>query len=148
MNRVVSLCSGKLAMLSLALLCASCALKDDDRVPTFPVKGRVLVNGEPAKHAKVFFHPQDSDLQLFPHGQADSNGYFQLSTYMLNDGAPAGAYVVTIVWQDPPPPGSAPDAPEGPDRLKGRFADPRKASIRVHIAEGTNELDPFQLKLP
>ncbi|RMG33067.1 MAG: carboxypeptidase regulatory-like domain-containing protein [Planctomycetota bacterium] len=126
-------------------MCVACARSVPDRMPTFPVHGRVMVNGEPAQHATVFFHPTDPAIRLFPHGRTDSNGYFELSTYVLNDGAPAGDYTVTITWQDPPPAGSAPDAPEGPDKLHGLFANPRTSTIRVHVAPRDNELKPFQL---
>ena len=131
----------------VVLVCASCGTKDDGRVPVYPVTGQVLVNGKPANHAQVFFHPQDPSCKLFPHGRVDSDGSFQLSTYELNDGAPAGDYLVAIVWQDPPPPGSAPDAPEGPDRLKARYADSRKSKLQVQVAEEPNELDPFEIQI-
>lgn len=132
---------------SLMLVCASCGKKDDGRVPVYPVIGKVFVNGKPAKNAQVFFHPLESGVKLFPHGRVDSDGSFQLSTYELNDGAPAGDYLVTIVWQNPAPPGSAPDAPEGPDRLKGRYADVRKSKLHVHVEEKPNELKPFEIPI-
>lgn len=118
-----------------------------NRVPVYLVQGSVLVDGQPAEHARVFFHPEDKSQKLFPHGEVDEDGKFQLSTYELNDGAPAGSYRVTIVWQDPPPPGSAADAPRGPDKLDGVYADKSTTELRVDIDVQNNQLEPFKLSL-
>lgn len=136
-----------LAAVSVALACTSCGKSDDGRTPVYPVTGKVVVNGEPANNAQVFLHPQDASLKLFPHGRVDSDGSFQLSTYELNDGAPAGDYRVTIVWQDPAPPGSAPDAPQGPDRLKGNYRDVARSKLRAQVEEQANELEPFNIQI-
>ena len=135
------------ACIPVLLLAVSCSKPDDGHIPVFPVTGKVLVNGEPAPNARVIFHPLDPELKLFPLGDADAQGVFQLSTYMKDDGAPAGEYTVTIVWQDPPPPGSAADAPSGPDRLKGAYANIADSKLKVEITERPNELQPFELKI-
>lgn len=137
-----------LRLLSLVVLplCLSCSKTDDNRIPVYPVRGQVLVGGQPADNAQVVFHPLDPDQRLHPHGRVDADGEFQLSTYELNDGAPAGEYTVTITWSDPPPPGSAPDAPEGPDKLEGRFANPKTSPLRARVEANENELEPFHIE--
>lgn len=135
------------AACALLFASASCGKTDDGRVPVYTVKGHVFVNGQPASNAQVFFHPQDAKQKLFPHGRVDSDGSFQLATYELNDGAPAGDYSVTLIWSDAPPSGSAADAPEGPDRLNGQYADIREPRLQAHVAAEPNELAPFEIEI-
>ena len=61
-----------------------------DRQAVYPVRGQVFVQGKPAAGALVMFHPlNDADSQTErPHGQADQDGVFVLSTYGAHDGAP------------------------------------------------------------
>lgn len=135
-----------LMVIALAALCGSCGKPQGDRVPIYPVHGSVTVNGQPAANAMVVFHSQNPAVRLNPHGRAQADGSFQVSTYELNDGAPAGEYIVTVVWCDPPPPGSSSDAPEGPDKLKGRYVNPRNSKLRVTVQEATNNQPKFELQ--
>src|SRR5437870_3824723 len=87
-------------LLILALLCTSCA-KRNDRRTCYPVKGRVLVKGKPASGALVVFYPADRGAKSpSASGTADEEGWFSLSTYESDDGAPAGDYEVGITWGD------------------------------------------------
>jgi hypothetical protein len=126
----------------------------DGRPRAYPVTGQVRVAGQPALDAIVIFHPDASDEQrakLRPHGTVDANGQFELTTYVPSDGAPAGSYRVTVTW-----PGVDPNAgvdaqdpeyrPSGPDRLKGRYANPGKTPLRATITTDNNVLPPFELK--
>jgi len=73
--------------------------------------------------------------------QAD--GSFKLSTYGTEDGAPAGEYLVTVVW----PGGVLPDGREEPeDKLLGRYSTAARPAAKVTVREGTNDLDPIRLK--
>jgi hypothetical protein len=65
------------------------------------------------------------------------DGAFQLTTFNTNDGAPAGAYALTVTWASPPRPGYE---DEGPDRFGKRYADPRRPVRVVHITPGNNVL--------
>lgn len=144
MKRIVLLM--QMAAILAVLLCASCAKQQGERVPVYPVRGRVTVNGLPAENAEVGFYPLAEGQRLYPRGRVQADGSFQMSTYELNDGAPPGEYVVTIVWRDPPPPGSASDAPEGPDRLKNRFGNYQTSKLRAQVQAADNEQPPFDLK--
>ena len=127
-----------------ALLPCSC---DGGRKPAFPVHGKVLRQGKPAKGALVIFHPlDDPDPQAIkPNARVEGDGSFQLSTYKAGDGAPAGEYAVTFFW--PKPPASPVDHPYmGPDLLEDRYRDPKTSPWRVTIQERVNELPPFDLK--
>lgn len=116
-------------------------------MPVFPVQGTVLVQGEPAPGARVVFHSVDltEPSTLTPHGRVQPDGSFQLTTYESGDGAPSGEYAVTLFW--PEPPKSPVDDPDsGPDRLRGRYADPQKSTLRVQVSESDNQLEPFRLE--
>jgi hypothetical protein len=105
----------------------------------------VLVNDRPAARAHVILHPLDDPdpHAMRPHGDVGPDGRFQLTTYQSNDGAPAGQYAVTVVW---PTPARSPDDEEGADRLRGRYSDPKRTTLKVQVEAQSNELDPFRLK--
>lgn len=126
---------------------------DSNKVQTFPVRGKVLVDGKPAGNAKLVFHPvaRDERLQrLSPRATADEDGYFELKTYWSGDGAPIGEYTITASWRGPLPANAGSDdfsvtAYEAQqDRLKGRYDDPAKTPLRV-IIQGACELPPLEL---
>jgi hypothetical protein len=117
----------------------------DGRVTVYPTSGQVFVKGKPAEGAYIVFHPQDGGDSKVPRPYATTNaeGKFQLTTYELEDGAPAGNYKVSIVWR--PMPKSQLEA-EGPDRLGGKYSNPASSGLAVEIGkEPNNTLKPFQL---
>ncbi|HXG12727.1 MAG TPA: metallophosphoesterase [Gemmataceae bacterium] len=107
--------------------------------PVQPVRGRVLLDGKPIADAHVVFHEQKPGavrpLRLDAYTEAD--GTFVLTTYDRHDGAPAGEYVVTLVWQKPDP--TDPDK-LGPNLLPERYAKPATSPLRFTVKEGTNDL--------
>jgi hypothetical protein len=116
------------------------------RKTCYPVRGRVLVNGKPAKDLVVLFNPKEEEAErLAPNAQTDANGEFQLSTYVEQDGAPAGDYLVTFTWRERS--GLLKNQFDGPDRLKGRYGDPKKALFPVTIEKRPTELPEFRLEV-
>jgi hypothetical protein len=109
------------------------------------VSGNVYVNGQPAAGAKVECYAVNDPtlLPLRPHAITAKDGSFRLTTYKTGDGAPAGAYALTIKWPLPPKQGSDAD---GPDRLKGRYADPKRPARRIDVHAGDNDLETIELK--
>jgi hypothetical protein len=87
------------ALLPALLVVLGCG-KADERRPVFAVSGAVTYNGEPMAGAMISLHPLgDPDPRaLRSHATADKDGRFKLSTYLSEDGAPAGEYAVTIYW--------------------------------------------------
>ncbi len=67
-----------------------------DKVPLYPVEGSVRVAGQPASGARLMFHPEDGLATPVPFAVTGPDGQFQVTTYSLGDGAPAGDYVVTL----------------------------------------------------
>ena len=136
-------CSAFVCVAGTVLL-ASCA--GERREPVYAVGGKVLADGKPAEGALVMFHQVGADQKtaVKPSGRTGPDGTFRMSSYTANDGAPEGEYAVTIVWPTRPPP-NRPDAEDGPDRLKGRLADPKTSKWRVKVEKKPLELEPFKI---
>ncbi len=137
---------GLYTIFSLALWgIVGCGSAEQTTIPVYRTQGRLLTEkGEPAAGATVSFHPigRAEALPFVPHGQAGADGAFELTSYALGDGAPSGEYAVTITWRT----NSAEGDPIGPDRLKGKYADPKKPLAQVSVRAGENKLEPFHLK--
>ena len=104
--------------------------------------------GKPAGGALLIFHPQGdgADARAKPVGRVDERGDFTVTTYTAGDGAPPGAYVITVQW---PAPRKTPFGPEGKDRLQGRYGDPRTAALRFTVEErDDNEIPVIRLRGP
>jgi hypothetical protein len=125
------------------LLLTSCGQQRYEAVPLFPAKGSVLFRGEPASGVVVRLHPlaPPDPSTLFPAAKTGADGSFELTTYENNDGAPPGEYAVTIRWEEN-------TAVEGElvDRLKGRYANPKKSPWHIRVEKGLNELQPFHVQ--
>jgi hypothetical protein len=119
---------------------SSSGRQPEERLPVYPVRGQVFVNGLPAEGAFVVFHPEydpaDPDHPR-PRAKVRPDGSFALWTYETDDGAPAGTYVVTVVW--------APGEFEN-DRLGGLYADPARPRLTTVVLKRPNDLPPFRLE--
>jgi hypothetical protein len=122
-----------------------------DRKPCYPVRGEVFVGKGnrrvPATGAMVTFHPNDatSGDAPRPHGQVGEDGAFVVTTYVKDDGAPAGDYTITINWTPPRPlPPFKPKATG--DKLKGAYGDPKKGQISYSVeVRKDNTVPPIEL---
>jgi len=135
---VFTLGLGSLAFLSLA--CAN----DDGRKPTFPVAGKVLLNGKAAEHASVVFHPIDDATSgaVKPRGKVGADGSFTLTTYDGNDGAPAGDYRVTVeLWLA----GRTAEEPPS-NRLPVALSKPNTSGLKATVNARPTELAAFTIK--
>jgi hypothetical protein len=117
----------------------------------YPVSGKVLVNGQPAKDCQVTLvrtGGPDLPMPVTPNGVTDEKGEFRLTTYAVDDGAPEGDYVVTIEWRDRS--GLAQSEFGGPDRLGGEYAKTDKTKglpgFVVKVGQQAVILPPFELK--
>lgn len=135
----------RLSLLGLGLwLLPACQERRYDPVPLYPVRGKVLFNGQPAVGAEVRLHPVSPSeaAKFYPAAKVEADGSFALTTYENKDGAPPGEYAVTIRWDE----ASSREEATWPDRLKGRYADPKKSAWRVRVREGANDLEPFHVR--
>jgi hypothetical protein len=128
----------------LCLCLVSCSGSKYGDHPPYPVSGQVLVNGQPAQGAAVVLRHIDDwgEKTIVPIGWTDEEGRFDLSTYAVKDGAPAGEYKVEIAW-----PAYKKGRNIGPDKLGGKFSNPDKSGLTVRVQEKTNVLAPFELNV-
>jgi hypothetical protein len=128
---------------ALALVGISCANKDN----IYPVSGKVMNNGSPASGATVFFCRQGGDT-INDHmimGIVQEDGSFEVTCGSLGKGAPPGQYDVMIEWK--PVSGQRNGGPQrGPDKFRGRYADPKNPLLHATVEGKTNELPPFMLE--
>ncbi|MEY3173964.1 MAG: hypothetical protein RLZZ436_1878 [Planctomycetota bacterium] len=144
-----------LSRLSSALTC--CGLisvfflvgcgEENTRVPTYPVRGRVTVDGKaPGSPLQIECHPvagMDTRNPTVSRTECDEAGNFSISTYAAGDGVPAGDYVLTVTWltfnlmsRDY----------TGPDKLNGRYGDPKTSEVKITVRPG-EETDLGEIKL-
>jgi hypothetical protein len=125
-----------------------------NRQPCYPVHGEVFAGrGQertPAAGAVVVFHPAApaSDDVPRPSAHVGDDGKFVLTTYVKDDGAPAGDYTITIEWAAPRPPPPFKPTQTG-DRLKGLYSDPRTSRLKYSVEKSSdNNVPSIELQLP
>lgn len=127
-----------IVLLGVAAACVSCKEepRGGPRVPTYPIRGQVFVDGKPAALVQVVCHPAEgteSKVVTSIGALTDNSGNFEISTYEGGDGAPAGTYKLTFMWGQY----SLMTARYGgPDKLKGRYYDAEKSKFVVVVEKG------------
>jgi hypothetical protein len=118
------------------------------KLPVFPVKGTLILEGKPLANADLVFHPttplpKDAS-QILPRGRTNEDGAFNLTTYYDNDGAPAGKYRVTVSYR-----GSHQNlrTSDEPELMPSAYRSPRESVLRAEVQEGDNDLPPLEIKL-
>jgi hypothetical protein len=107
----------------------------------------VTFNGKPTPGATVVFHPVSRDTRTaerspLPTGEVQEDGSFTLKTHPYGDGAPAGEYLVAIVWLDRSK--KSEDAVV-PNKLPGRYANAETSGLKAVVNASPTDLQPFQL---
>ena len=119
-------------------------------VAVHPVKGKAVFEGQPMSGANVILYPSASSkvpAELRPRGNVADDGTFNLTTFDLNDGAPSGDFVVTVVWSKPVVVDG--ETQFGPNLAPVSYSKPESSPLRITIEPGTKELKPLELtKLP
>jgi hypothetical protein len=125
----------------LALISVSCSQKK-----IYPVSGKVTYRGTPAAGAALFFHrhgggPTNQHMIM---GIVQEDGSFELVCGSLGKGAPPGEYDVLIEWKQVA--GQGRGRPQrGPDKLNGRYADPKHPLLHATVDAKVTNLAPFEL---
>jgi hypothetical protein len=130
--------------LALVTLAGSSQKKAGTRKPVYPVHGKLLLNDQPAAGALVVLHPVGGAYDAErPVATVGPDGSFDLTTYVGNDGAPAGEYVVTAQWYV-----SVNKEALGPwpNVIPEKYAEPESSGLRVRVAEGPNDLEPIVIE--
>jgi hypothetical protein len=132
---------GLLMTVTVAGFFAGCGQSDQDRLPTFPVVGKVLVDGEPVEMLAircVRLSEADKDHPTQSQCFTTADGTFTISTYESGDGVPEGEYVLTFQWGE----WNMFSHSYGGDKLDGRYNDPAKSEIKFEVIPG----EPTDLK--
>ena len=112
-------------------------------LPVYPVVGHVTFEHKWPLGTTVVLHPRANDSSIRPHGVVDALGNFRLTTYRNGDGAPAGEYIVTLVWLKFVIDGE--DYKPGTNVLPSMYSEPATSPLIVEITEQPNQLKPFTL---
>jgi hypothetical protein len=144
MRRVI-LSAGSLLMVAglVIVFAAGCSGRKGPKL--YPVKGMIYINGQPAKDVNVMFTPVtpfEDGLLLSPAAATDDDGSFRLTSFDPEDGAPAGEYLVTVIY----PMSRFNKNLNGIDRLKGKYSDPKTSGLKATIEPKPNDLPAIQLK--
>jgi hypothetical protein len=113
----------------------------------FPIELDVFYDDKPAAGAQVVLHPQTHHhLDVFiprPTGIVDAKGRARIKTFQSDDGAPKGAYTLTITWNKMEIKGE--DSVQGPNILDPKFSIPGTSPFRVDVKPGKNVVPPLRL---
>lgn len=124
---------------------SGCIARKSERIATTPVRGVLLVNGQPASLANVYFHPRQaiSGANPIPFAIVEADGTFRPTTFVRHDGLPAGEYRVTVVWRRMVEYDGQLIASD--DRFRGKYADPAQPVLVVKIENEPHELALIEL---
>jgi hypothetical protein len=127
----------------LIAVATSCGEEGPYQKETIPVSGRIVVDGKPpGSTIQILAHEKggmDKEHPTVTQGTAAEDGTFSMTTYTTGDGMPPGEYVLTFTWQEFRPFSMSYG---GPDKLKGRYSDPKKSEITLTVQSGD---DPINL---
>lgn len=115
---------------------------------TYPVTGSLLVDDVPAHRAKLVFFPvgEGAEKRVKPVAVVGEDGNYTVTTFLTGDGAPAGEYMVTVVW--PKYEIVEHEEIDVGDLLKGQFNDHRNPFLKVTIKPADNKIPPIKLAKP
>lgn len=147
MRRAALVAAGFLLLLLVAPGCSG-------RKSVVPVTGEVKTKGgQPAGGAVLVFHTANTPLPTTgtpPTATVRDDGTFTPTTYVADDGLPEGEYVVTVYWPEKSTAKGggmigAGEGQGGADRLKGRYADRTKSTLKASVKSGQDNKLSFQL---
>lgn len=115
-----------------------------NRLPLHPVRGKVHFEGSPTPDAMISFFRMVDDKKAVKVSDAfiEADGSYVLSTHNAFDGTPAGDYLVTIVWHNPP---TDREGKPGVNLLPERYSKPATTPLKATVKTGQNEFT-FDLK--
>lgn len=131
-----------LALLA-SCLAGGCSKKRPGELPVYPVKGRATHKGQPMSCAVITFYPVNEPVAQARKSRAyaDRDGYYELTTYELKDGAPEGEYFVIFWWPEKERDPTALETGNEVDRLKHAYTDPNNPKFRFTVKPEPNTID-------
>ncbi len=130
-------------VIAVSVSLCSCSAREPARKKTYPVSGKVTVDGKPVGKLRVFAKAKeagDPKYPILPQAETKEDGSFQLYSYEPGDGVPAGEYALTFTWQE-----FTGLIYQGPDKLNKRYADPAKSKITMTVEKGPVDLGTIPL---
>jgi hypothetical protein len=110
------------------------------KVPTHPVEGQLLLDGQPYAGAMVTFYRFNENSKRpytsVCNGKTDEKGRFQMTTYFRLDGAPVGDFTVTVTKAI----GVDEEGVPVRNQLPEKYGVPAKSPLKVIVGQGTNDL--------
>jgi 3',5'-cyclic AMP phosphodiesterase CpdA len=105
---------------------------------TYPLKGRVTLDGQPVVDVTVRFYRKTPngkrDFRMVTDGVTNEDGTFLASTYTGFDGIPAGDYYVTVVKID------RSGGEEAKNQLPQKYSAPSTTPVRFTAKDGDNSI--------
>ena len=126
---------GQFMMVAAAGFCVGCGDSGPERIPTYPVVGKVLVDGEPVEMLAircVRLSEADNENPTLSQAFTAADGTFKIGTYESKDGVPEGEYALTFQWGE----WNHYSHSYGGDKLNDRYSDPTKSAIKFEVAPG------------
>ena len=122
----------------------------------YPVKGQLFYANKPAAGAKVTFSPEGGGtpeewISGYPRAVVGADGTFELETYAVKDGAPAGKYKVLVSYPLNAvllnsPEHATEEGDGSDDRLQGRYLNPDTTPLTATVEAKPNELPRMDIK--
>lgn len=138
-----------LTALVMSLLGCGTELPPDQR-QVFPASGTVLFKGQPIPDATVRLHPvappDDGKPVYISRGRVKELGNYSISTYAVADGAPVGAYRVSLSWQGPLNGRSEEEVDALRERLPRKYTSPQTSGLTVMITEDQNQIPEITIQ--
>lgn len=137
-----------LSVLACCLLIAGCedGPQGPPRVDTFPIKGKLTIDGNPEVGVAVKLNPVGKEVSAANVNSStftDADGAFTIGTYESGDGAPEGDYTLTFMWGTR---SLVTGRYGGPDKLNERYLDPEASEVKVTVNPG-EEIDLGTIEL-
>jgi hypothetical protein len=138
-----------LSLVALVSGCGKSRPEIKNKLPLFPVTGKVVMDGQPMVGATIIFNPvtpfPEKSAPQLPHAVVGDDGSFTASTYQKDDGAPAGDYKITVSWRGNVEGLSNEQKDDLPEKAPDSMQTPRTSKIRVKIKEQPNALATWDL---
>lgn len=120
------------AVISLLMVVCGCGGETDpNRKPTYPVSGKVTLEGKPVADATLTFSPEEG--QPVATGRTDAEGRYTLTTYEPDDGAAEGKYLVLVSKIDESKMPQVPTDPDDPAWQTINMAEVEKAQAAASV---------------
>jgi hypothetical protein len=139
----------------LALAAAGCGDGSPKPLPTHPVGGKVTLDGRPLAGAEIWLVPtsegvRDAAITIRPYARSGPDGAFAVTSYLENDGAPAGEYAVMVVPagrparaddEDPEQPRPGGKGGPRPPPFPAKYKSPKLSGLTATVRAGPNQID-------